>query len=202
MLVLLGWLVLPWAFVTALPPAPLSPGTALPFQPGERLVYQLSWLAIPAGRATLEVFDAEAAHRGEAYRDEAYRMVATARSNAFVSAFYPVANHVESLVDRRTLAPRHLIFQRREGRRRNDYDVTFRQADGEVTSIKDGVAKSLSIPPGTQDVLSCLYYFRSVDELVPGTSFTLTVHHDQKNYPVEVRVENFEMLDGPWGEVA
>ncbi|RMH06961.1 MAG: DUF3108 domain-containing protein, partial [Nitrospirae bacterium] len=35
----------------------------------------------------------------------------------------------------------------------------------------------------------------------PGTSVFITIHHDRKNYRVEVRVEARERLAGPWGEV-
>jgi hypothetical protein len=36
---------------------------------------------------------------------------------------------------------------------------------------------------------------------VPGTSVFLNIHHDKKNYRLEVRVEGFEKVPSPWGEV-
>ena len=113
-------------------------------------------------------------------------LLINAKTSSFVSTFYPVENRVESAIDAGTLSPHRMIFHRREGRRKNDFDVTFHHAEGTVTSIKDGVANTLGIPPGTQDAISCLYYLRSLPSLRPGSSLAMTVHHDQKNYRLEV----------------
>ena len=37
--------------------------------------------------------------------------------------------------------------------------------------------------------------------LVPGSSVYLNIHHDRKNYKVEVKIEAIESISGPWGEV-
>jgi len=129
------------------------------------------------------------------------KLVTTARSSPLVTKFYPVENRVESIVDATKFSPQHMIFHRREGKRKNDFDVTFRHAEGKVTSIKDGVADTLPIPPGTHDALSCLYYVRGLPSLVPGTSLIMNVHHDKKNYRLEARIEGIERVKGPWGEV-
>ena len=36
--------------------------------------------------------------------------------------------------------------------------------------------------------------------MVPGASLAMTVHHDNKNYKLEARVEALEMLKGSWGK--
>ena len=129
------------------------------------------------------------------------RLLTTATSNAVVSKFYPVDNRVESLVDADTLSPQRLLFRRREGKRKNDFDVTFNHSQGNVLGTKDGQPFTIAIPPGTQDSISCLYYVRSVPSLQPGFSQVMTVHHDRKNYRLEVRIEGIEKVKGPWGEV-
>lgn len=174
---------------------PASPG-ALPFAQGERLSYVISWFAIPAGTAVMEVLG-EQAEDGRT----TFKLVTVAKSNDFISAFYPVENRVESWFDAARLAPRRMVFHRREGKRKNDFDVRFHHEEGTVTSVKDGAAHTIEIASGTQDALSCLYYVRSVPSLVPGTSLWMEVHHDQKNYSLEVRVEGVEQVTGPWGEV-
>ena len=60
---------------------------------------------------------------------------------------------------------------------------------------------TLPIPPGTLDAISCLYYVRSLLPLKPGSSQSLNVHHDKKNYKLDVRVEELETIDGPWGKM-
>lgn len=129
------------------------------------------------------------------------KLVSTARSSPLVTKFYPVDNRVESIVDAAKLSPQRMVFRRREGKRKNDFDITFRHVEGTVTSIKDGVADMLPIPPGTHDTLSCLYYVRGLPSLVPGTSLIMNVHHDKKNYQLEARIEGIEKIKGPWGEV-
>lgn len=176
-----------------------EPGMSLPraFQPGERLTYDLSWLNVSAGTAVMEVTDA-----GESeHHRQAATVVTTARSSPMVTKFYPVDNRVESQIDLDTLLPRHMTFRRREGKRKNDFDYTFHHQDGTVTAVKDGASETLSIPPATQDAISCLYFVRSALPLKPGAVLTMNVHHDKKNYKLEVRVEDVEMLKGPWGKL-
>lgn len=167
-----------------------------PFAAGERFTYTISWLNITAGTAVMEVAGADPV-RGRA----ALRLLTTATSSSLVSKFYPVDNRVESLVDAEVLTPFRTVFRRREGKRKNDFDAVFHRAEGTVTATKDGVTEQLAVPPGIHDTISCLYYFRSLPSLVPGSSHTIDVHHDKKNYRLELQVEGIERLQGPWGEV-
>ena len=48
--------------------------------------------------------------------------------------------------------------------------------------------------------MSCLYYVRKVLPFVPGASLAMTVHHDKKNYKMDVRVEALETVEGAWGK--
>lgn len=166
-----------------------------PFAPGERFTYDISWLNISAGTAVMEVTDG-----GHVNDRPALKLATTATSNSFVTKFYPVKNRVESTVDAAMLQPQHMTFQRREGKRKNDFDYAFHHAEGTVTAVKDGVTDTLSIPMGTQDAISCLYYVRETLPLRPGASLIMNVHHDKKNYKLEVRVEAIETLEGSWGK--
>jgi len=165
------------------------------FMPGERLTYALSYLNMRAGTAVMEVREAPpvAGH-------PALKLLTTAKSSPVVTKFYPVDNRVESTIDADTLAPYRLIFQRREGKKHNDFDVTFHHDQHTVTSIKDGNGETLPIPPNTHDLISCLYYVRSLPSIQPGSPVVLNIHHDKKNYRVEVRVEGTERLRMVSGE--
>ena len=123
-----------------------------------------------------------------------------ARSSPVVTKFYPVDNRVVSTVDVESFLPRHMTFARREGKRSNDFDYTFHHNEGFVTAVKDGKVAELSIPSDAQDAISCLYYVRKVLPMVPGASLSMAVHHDNKNYKLEVRVEALETLEGSWGK--
>jgi hypothetical protein len=169
-------------------------GPTLPFAAGERLSYDITWLAMRAGVATMAV-------RGETTPDDHPRMTfeTVARSSPVVTKFYPVNNRVESTVDLVSFLPLHMSFQRREGKRKNDFDYTFRHKEGMVTAVKDGKTDELQIPPDAQDAISCLYFVRKTLPMTPGASAALNVHHDKKNYKLEVHVEALETLEGSWG---
>jgi hypothetical protein len=175
---------------------PLLSPPSKALQAGERLTYALTWMNIRGGTAIMEV-----EHTSPVDGHPALRLLTTATSSPFISKIYPVRNRVESIIDAETIRPHRMLFQRREGRRRNDYDVTFRHRDGTVLDIKDGVAETVQIPPDTHDLLSCLYYVRSLPAVDPGSTIPLILHHDKKNYRVEVRVEGVERVKAPWGWV-
>ena len=129
------------------------------------------------------------------------KLITTAQSRPVISKFFPVDNRVESIVDPATLLPEHLFFKRREGKKKEDIEYTFHQKDGKVTVVKGGETETVEMPPGTQDVISCLYFARSALLFLPGSTLTMNVFHDKKNRKLDVRVEEIETVSGPWGEV-
>lgn len=167
-----------------------------PFQIGERLTYEVSWLHITAATAVMEI-------AGTARTEDRRlaKLVGTAQSRPILAAFFPVDNRVESEIDFASLVPEHMTFRRREGKKKEDIEYVFHQKDGKVTAVRGGMTQSLPIPVGTQDIISCLYYTRSVLPLKPGASLTMNVYHDKKNRPVEVRVEEIETIGSRWGDM-
>ena len=170
--------------------------SARPFQVGEQLTYEISWLNITAGTAVMAVSAA-----GTDGDRPLVKLITTAQSRPAITTFFPVDNRVESIVDPATLLPEHLTFKRREGKKKEDIEYTFHQKEGTVTAVKGGTIETLAMPPGTQDVISCLYYARSELSLQPGASLTMNVHHDKKNRKVDVRVEEIETISSSWGKV-
>jgi hypothetical protein len=168
---------------------------SLAVRPGERLTYEISWLNILAGTAVMEVRDGA----GPA-NPSIVKLVTTAQSRPAISKFFPVDNRVESEFDLGAQLPQHMLFKRREGKKKEDVEYTFHHKDGTVTAVRGGVSDTLSIEPGTQDLISCLYNVRSTLPFKPGSSQTLNIHHDKKNRKLEVRVEKLETLEGVWGK--
>jgi len=174
--------------------AAAEPAPAHAVQTGERLTYDISWLNILAGTAVMEVMVDGAA--GDSSRA---KLVTTAQSRPAITKFFPVDNRVESEFDFRTQLPQHMIFKRREGKNKEDFEYTFHHQEGTVTAVKDGTTEILPIPAGTQDIISCLYHVRNVLPMKPGASLMMNIHHDKKNRQIEVRVEKIEMMEGAWG---
>src|SRR5262245_19358416 len=71
-----------------------SPAVAaeVPFGDGERLVYELSWYNLIGGTATMKV--EETSRSGV----PVFRIVSMAKSNSFVSMFFPVEDWIESVI--------------------------------------------------------------------------------------------------------
>lgn len=173
-----------------------EPASDQTIQVGERLTYEISWLNILAGTAVMEVADG-----GRQSELKQARLVTTAQSRPAITKFFPVNNRIESEFDLEALLPQHMVFHRHEGRKKEDIEYTFHHKEGTVTAIRGGATETLPIQPNTQDLISCLYYVRSVMQMKPGNSMTLNVHHDKKNRSVEVRVEDIEPVEGIWGKV-
>ena len=177
------------------PASGLADSPPAPYKVGERLTYELSWGIVSAGTAVLEI-----AERKTLGGRAVVKAIHTARSNDFVSVFYPVNNRVESLLDEEAHYPYRLLFNRREGKRKNDIEVLFDQAAHRATVTKDGNAETLDIPARVQDTLSIIYFFRTLPAITIGSSTFVDVHHDKKNYRLELRVEGMEKVRGPLGE--
>ena len=166
------------------------------FQVGEQLTYEISWLNITAGTAVMAVMAAGL----DGDRPQA-KLITTAQSRPAITRFFPVDNRVESFLDSATLLPKRLIFKRREGKKKEDIEYWFQQQEGMVTAVKDGATETVEMPPGTHDIISCLYYVRSALSFQPGSSLTMNIYHDRKNRKVDVLVEEIETVSGSWGEV-
>jgi len=163
---------------------------------GERLNYALSWGKISAGTAVLEVVGREILGARQVIK-----LLHIARTNDFVSIFYPVNNRVESFIDEEALLPARLSFKRREGKRKNDIEVMFDQHAHVVTVTTDGVTETMAVPAYVQDTLSCLYAFRSLPLSAIGDRAGLDVYHDKKTYHLELQVEGFERMQTTLGAV-
>jgi len=173
-----------------------NPPTARSLQVGERLTYDISWLNITAGTAVMTVGAA-----GTNVDRPLAKLTTTAQSRPMITKFFPVDNRVESILDPATLLPEHLMFKRREGKKKEDIEYLFHQKEGAVTVVKGGTTERLQMTPGTHDVISCLYYARSVLSLQPGASLPINVYHDKKNRKLDVQVEEIETISSLWGEV-
>jgi hypothetical protein len=156
----LGFLVLLTTLFT------LTPGTGRaeptgpppPFQPGERLVYELKWEFIKAGEASLSVMPIETVD-GTA----AFHFVMTARSVPFIDVFYKVRDRIDAYAN---LGLDHSVFykkKQREGKTRRDIVVLFDWKKNEARYIKSGKPRDpIELMPGAFDPLSALYYVRTI----------------------------------------
>ncbi|WP_372677149.1 DUF3108 domain-containing protein [Desulfosarcina sp.] len=144
-----------------------SADTPLPnqaFRPGERLTFILKWTIIPAGEAVLEVLPQE-----HMTGIDAYHFVLTARSNAFVDAFYMVRDRIDAWAD--SGMRQSLLYRKKqhEGSTRRDITVSFDWEDMTVQYTNHGeVREPIPITVGTFDPLSIFYWSRTANLVVGG----------------------------------
>jgi hypothetical protein len=172
------------------------PAASLPFKPGEKLTYNISWSdIIQAGTAVMEV-------REEKRADEkmVYRLISTARSTGLVKKFYTVSDKIESVFDAEELYPLSFSLDQTHGKRKKKREMTFNHKDGTVSVLSDGQQNMYPIPADVQDSLSSLYYVRTKHAFITGKPIIVNVHEDGKNWAVEVQILGREKVKTSFGE--
>jgi hypothetical protein len=146
---------------------------------GEKLVFSVNYGFINAGSAWLEI-DTIIDVRGH----DCFRIVSRANSNSFFSKFFKVDDRVATYVDTEGIYPLYFEKHLREGKFKTDRWVRFDQKSRLAIESK---GDTTVIPPFVQDVLSAMFYVRTLS-LEVGKSVYIDNYADRKNYPLEVRV--------------
>jgi len=165
--------------------APRPPSTVV-WAPGEKLVFSIQYGLITAGEATIEVDEAIKIRQDR----PTYHLITRAASNSVFSKVFSVRDRVESFMD--TLELHSVRFEKhlREGDYKKDLLILFDQERHKA--LVDG-KRECDVEPHVQDILSSLYYVRTVP-LEVGKSVYVPNHDNGKNYPLEVRVERRERI--------
>jgi len=150
----------------------------------ERLVYDISWSGVSAGKTVQEV-------RGEG--DE-LRITSTTRSASWLSLIFPVDDKVESILSKAASGakvgfPRYYRERVSEGRTHTDKEVIF-DTNRLSARTKDHLQKSEKEDPisgRTYDTLSCIYFVRGM-ELTPGRSLYIDIFDCKRLWNTEVQV--------------
>jgi len=178
------------------------------FREGERLVYDVTWLGLKAGEATLEA-------QGVVNVDghQAYHLVTMARTTPVISKIFRVDDRTESLLQTNPMRTLQFDKNLREGRYRHNSQTVFDQDRGiavfryldfskvpkEITRQDEAerygkyVTQEFPLTPGALDELSVLYYVRTLP-LLAGTTVTAKVFASKKNWELEVKVLGRETL--------
>lgn len=150
----------------------------VPFGVGEKLVYSVQYGIISAGEASLEI-------RNISIVDSipCYNIVSNARTNDVFSVVFKVRDRFVSLMDTTNLVSVRYEKHLREGSFKRDESVRFDHKNHRAVYAD----KEVPIAPRTQDVLSSMYYVRTLP-LKIGQNIALANHTDGKNYPLVVKV--------------
>jgi hypothetical protein len=169
---------------------PAAAGQKIP----EKLNYSLSWTGIPVGTASQEISDAGDFHR----------ILSSARSNDWLSAFFPVDDRTESILEKSDRFPgrtRNFKMLFKEGSHVRDREISFNPAEQSALyhDRKSGEKLTIRLEPDTYDIYASFYYVRH-QPLEPGKSLYINVLDSKKLHRIEIRALRRERVKVPAGE--
>jgi hypothetical protein len=186
------------ALANPLHPAPQE--KALPFEPGERLSYDVTWSIFPAGTVS-----ATLGSEGLKSKDN-YTVTTTAQSQGFVSLLFSVQNEFRSFFNPQTLCSERISKKINEGRRHKETEIVFDSKrkraileERDLTKPSEPLKHAENeIPDCVEDVVTAFYYLRRQD-LQIGKPLHLPVNDGSKTYDVTLDVQAREGIQTPLG---
>jgi len=168
---------------------------AVAFTIPERLEFEITYAGIPAGHAVQEVIRL----------GEEIQIVSTARSAAWLKYFFPVEDHIESILIPSSISqligvPRFFRERKSEGRTRVQRDAVFDRQKMEVTTtdLLNNSSSTKTITDKTYDTLSSFFYFRSIP-LKVGAPYRIEIFDGKRLWDTEVKVLRHEEIVTPLG---
>jgi hypothetical protein len=175
---------------------PARAGLAIPFGPGEKLTYEIHWTFVHAGDAVLEVLPDT-----EVDGAPARHFRATARTVAWVDAFYKVRDTVEAWTDMGVDHALRYIKDQNEGSYHKQVDLVFDPAAGLSRRFVRGELKhELAQPDSVFDPMSVLFAFR-IRPLYKTMRFAANVTDGKVSVVGEAHVETLETVSTPLGDI-
>lgn len=157
---------------------------------GEYLEYSVHFGKISAGRGALSLTTTDSLN-GRAI----YLLTSRLWTNEFFSGFYRVDDLMKSWLDCRGLFPWRYERTLREGKFKAFRKAVFDPLNQRAFEGKD----TLTVPAYSQDLLSIIYYVRTLD-LEVGKIIDLNSYVDKKVYPLRLTVEKKESVKVPAGK--
>ena len=161
----------------------------------EKFVYDLTWMGIKAGTATLEIVD----------NNGGLKIISTAQSASWVSIFYTVDDRIVSTLFKNEAfsvigQPKSYRVKIREGRHRRDKEVVFdyKQKKATYFDYLKKKEKTYDIPSFVFDPLAGFYHLRTLD-LSIGEQASVTIFDSKKVWDVDVEILRRETIKLPQG---
>jgi len=152
------------------------------FQVGEKLTFSIGYEFIPAGRMILRVENI-ATIKGK----KAYHISSRTRSHRFFDPFFKVRDEIETYMDSSSFRSIKFLKKLREGNYSYDYSVEFNSDSLKAESITSKGSRTVDIPEFTLDILSAMYYMRTL-KMEVGKTITVNVLDNDKLYPLDLEI--------------
>ncbi len=157
------------------------------FDVGEKLIFDVGYGFITAGKAVMEIPKYEYPMGRKSYRVE-FRV----NSLPFFSTFYKVDDKYVSVIDAEGIFPWSFEQYIREGGYKRDFKAEFNHEKKIAITTKDTV----SIEPFVHDIVSAFYYTRIIDysEMRGGSIIELKNFYKDTTYNLDVRFRGREKI--------
>jgi len=167
----------------------IIPPDRIPFEVGERIEMDLRWLAIPAGKAVLEVKDGPVVSGRPTFQ-----LWGNVLSSKIVDAIYHVDNTVESFIDREALLPYKFLLHMVESKQNKETRVAFDHASAKAYYWAKRISERWgnleldrvdSLVPQAKDLWSAIYYARYLNYKL-NEKQKFFVYENGQNWEVEL----------------
>ena len=165
------------------------------FRAGERLIFNIDYSFITAGQTEMKI-DTVLDYQGF----PCYRLTSQVKSNKTFDFIFKVRDRVETYIDAKGIFSRRYYKQLNEGTYNDEKEVVFFQEEGKVDIWKKGkFKKSAPLLPCSQDILSALYFIRTLN-LEVGDTLSIPLNDGGKSYPLKISVNRRESVNIPAGQ--
>ncbi len=165
------------------------------FQPGELLSYEVTWLSMRAGTASMEV-------KREARPDgsDALRFEVISKSAGVVDKLYQLGDTIGSVFDPEALQSLSYSLQAQHGKRTRRRVIAFDYGQRKATMrLNDDPPETVPLPGPVQDPLTALYYLRTQD-FSPDKPVKFKALDSDQVSDVEIELLGREHVKTPAGE--
>jgi len=180
---------------TVAPAAKLRTVKNTAFKRGEKLKYRIHYGVVDAGTATLEV----ANDTLMVAKRPTLHVIARGFTNKVWDKVYAVRDKYESYIDEEAIVP--WIHYRRvnEGGYKIEHDILFNHFKKKAIINK----QQYDTDTNTQDMISALYYARTIDfaSAKTGDLFTINTFFDFEKYPLKLKYMGTEVISSSVGKI-
>jgi hypothetical protein len=176
------------------------------FIKGEHLRYRVYYNSmltgnVTAGEITFTLFDTTRIINGR----NTHHVQVLGRTKGVFNLFYKVDDRYETFIDEELLIPRFFIRRVDEGGYIKRQNVTFFQERGRANfvDLKNDKRITMEVPPDIQDVLSMIYYARTLDlnNAKTGDQFSFNFLIDDTVYTSSLEVLGRETIRTSLGHI-
>lgn len=160
----------------------------------ENLVFDVYWQFIKVGQGTLEIRGFESISGRIAYH-----LYSQARSSFFFDTFFKVRDINQSWLDAESLCSLRYSANISEGGWKKQEQVDFDHANKRFILNDNGSIKEGDTVLWVQDVISALYFFRTLD-LEVGKEYVFEAHSGDKWWPLKTKVTGRETVETKAGK--